>query len=104
MQLIIYRGPYPVLSIFESLRENIFEFERKTIMQKIVIFIEPTDKAFEKPVKIGNLFMNRFAIDEDASTEILKIFELCKRPAITAAGWQKLFADKGTDDFIVTRN
>ena len=28
-----------------------------------------------KPSKIGNLFMNRFAIDEDAKNEILKIFQ-----------------------------
>ena len=28
------------------------------------------------PSKIGNLFMNRFAIDEDAKHEILKIYHL----------------------------
>ena len=48
------------------------------ISQKIVLFIEPNDNAFETPLKIGNLFMNRFAVDEDAATEILKIFELGK--------------------------
>ena len=31
------------------------------------------------PVKIGDLFMNRFAIDEDGSHEILKIYYLEKR-------------------------
>ena len=45
-------------------------------MQKIVLFIEPNEHAFETPFKIGNLFMNRFAIDESAASEILKIFEL----------------------------
>ena len=44
--------------------------------QKIVLFIEPADKAWSKPSKIGNLFMNRFAIDEDAKNEILKIYYL----------------------------
>ena len=44
--------------------------------QKIVLFIEPADKAWSKPSKIGNLFMNRFAIDEDAKNEILKIYQL----------------------------
>ena len=44
-------------------------------MQKIILFIDPSDYAFETPVKIGNLFINRFAIDEDASFEILEIFE-----------------------------
>ena len=47
-------------------------------MQKIVLFLEPSDDAFDTPLKIGNLFMNRFAVDEDAASEILKIFELGK--------------------------
>ena len=48
------------------------------VMQKIVLFIEPNDDAWITPLKIGNLFMNRFAVDEDAASEILKIFELEK--------------------------
>ena len=47
-------------------------------MQKIVLFIKPDERAYETPLKIGNLFMNRFAVDEDAAFEILKIFELGK--------------------------
>ena len=43
--------------------------------QKIVLFIEPAE-AWEKSSKIGNLFMNRFAIDEDAKNEILKIYQI----------------------------
>ena len=34
--------------------------------QKIVLFIEPAAVAWSTPSKIGNLFMNRFGIDEDA--------------------------------------
>ena len=45
-------------------------------MQKIVLFIDPNAFAHETPLKIGNLFMNRFAVDEDAASEILKIYEL----------------------------
>ena len=45
-------------------------------MQKIILFVEPIDDAFLTPEKIGNIFMNRFAIEEDDSSEILKIFEL----------------------------
>ena len=45
-------------------------------MQKIVLFIEPSDDAFETPFKIGHLFMNRFSIEEGANFEIVKIFEL----------------------------
>ena len=48
--------------------------------QKIVLFIEPKEKrlnkSFQTPTKIGNLFLNRSAIDEDESNEILKIIEL----------------------------
>ena len=44
--------------------------------QKIVLFIEPAVKAWSTPSKIGNLFMNRFGIDEDAKHEILKIYHL----------------------------
>ena len=47
-------------------------------MQKVVLFIEPNDETFYTPFKIGNMFMNRFAVDEDAASEILKIFELEK--------------------------
>ena len=47
-------------------------------MQKIVLFMEPFDDAFFTPLKIGNLFMNRFAVEEDAASEILKILELEK--------------------------
>ena len=45
-------------------------------MQKIVIFIEPRYANHHIPSKIGNLFLNRFAIDEDESNEIVKIINL----------------------------
>ena len=48
------------------------------IMHGIVLFIEPNDDAFNIPSKIGHLFMNRFAIDEDAGFEILSVLELEK--------------------------
>ena len=47
-------------------------------MQKIVLFIEPSDDAWRTPLKIGNLFMNRLAVEEGAASEVLKIFELEK--------------------------
>ena len=47
-------------------------------MQKIVLFIEPNDDAFWTPLKIGHLFINRFAIDEDAGFEIVEVLELEK--------------------------
>ena len=47
-------------------------------MQKIVLFIEPSDDAWKTPFKIGHLFMNRFTIEEEVNFEIVKIFELGK--------------------------
>ena len=47
-------------------------------MQKIILFIEPSVDAFSTPDKIGHIFMNRVAVDEDARFEILNIFELGK--------------------------
>ena len=47
-------------------------------MQKIILFIEPSDYPFRTPFKVGHLFVNRFAIEESANFEIVKIFELGK--------------------------
>ena len=44
--------------------------------QTIVLFIEPAGRKWHQPSKIGNLFINRFSIDEDAKNEILKIYQL----------------------------
>ena len=69
-------------------------------MQKIVLFIEPNETAFITPEKIGNIFMNRFSIDEDASSEILGIFELGK----TSWNISRSFKEhKGMDHLIVLR-
>ena len=45
-------------------------------MQIIILFIEPNSEPFETLGKIGNLFVNRFAIEEDGQFEVLKIFQL----------------------------
>ena len=47
-------------------------------MQKIVLFIEPMHDAWYTPLKTRNLYMNRFAVEEDAAYEVLKNFELEK--------------------------
>lgn len=51
------------------------------LKQNIVLFIEPNDEDQKSPTSIGNLYLNRFAIDEDAADEILKVCQLqkCKR-------------------------
>ena len=69
-------------------------------MQKIVLFIEPSEDAWLTPVKIGNLFMNRFVIDEDVSSEILGIFELGK----TSRDIFWTLEEQGMDHFIVKKN
>ena len=69
-------------------------------MQKIILFIEPFDEAFSTPEKIGNLFMNRFAIEEDGSTEILKILELGKTSLEISDRDSKKGQQKGMDYFI----
>ena len=80
-------------------------------MQKIILFVEPNDDLFITPAKIGDLFMNRFAIDENASCEILKGFELGKTSV--EMSWQKgekyenfvgEQKQKGMDHFIVIVN
>ena len=48
-------------------------------MQKIILFIEPNKDSFLTPAKMGHLFMNLLAIDEDAGVEILKVLELDRR-------------------------
>ena len=62
--------------------------------QKIVLFIEPAE-AWEKSSKIGNLFMNRFAIDEDAKNEILKIYQL--EYYFDDLNWGRLTLEEGLD-------
>ena len=51
------------------------------LKQKIILFIEQNDEDQKSPTSIGNLYMNKFAIDEDAADEILNIYDLkqCKR-------------------------
>ena len=57
-------------------------------MQKIVLFIDPSYDAFDKPFNIGHLFINRIAVDEDAASEILAIYELAE------SSWNISFANK----------
>ena len=53
-------------------------------MQKLVFFIESNNKDSTSL----NLYMNRFIIDEDASHEIVKIYEVERfRQIITGQKW-----------------
>ena len=44
-------------------------------MQKIVLFIRPKQSPYATPHNMGNLFVNRLAISEEAACEVLNIFE-----------------------------
>ena len=68
-------------------------------MQKIVLFIDSSEYAWRTPLKIGNLLINRIAVDEDAASEILKIFELEKRSFGMSTKEEK---QKGMDLTILT--
>ena len=46
------------------------------LKQKIVLFIEKNDVPCLKFSSIGNLYMNRFVIDEDEASEMINIFHL----------------------------
>ena len=71
-------------------------------MQKIVLFIEPQTRKWRTPLKIGNLFMNRFSIDEDASHEILKIHYLQNKFADYKTG--NLTKNEGPDRILQQNN
>ena len=46
--------------------------------QNLVLFIEPPIDPWSSPSKIGNSYINRFAIDEEAAFEIIGIYNLSK--------------------------
>jgi len=87
------------------------EFKERNHAENYFFFLEPSDDAFYTPAKIGDILMNRFAIDEDASCEILKRFELVKtsvemtRPShINYKCFTEEREQKGLDHFIVIVN
>ena len=55
--------------------------KRMKLKQKIILFIEPNEEDQKSPRSIGNLYLNRFVINEDAADEVLNIFQLekCER-------------------------
>lgn len=73
-------------------------------MLKIVLFVEPTNREFETPLKIGRLLTNRFVINEDAHSEIVKILELNKKSTkISWPEYQEETYQKGMNTYIRNR-
>ena len=47
-------------------------------MQNVILFLEPSDDAYNVSMKAGNSYFNRFGIDEDAGFELLGVYYLKK--------------------------
>ena len=48
-------------------------------MQNVVLLMEPSDFAWDISLKAGNMYLNRFCIDEDAAFESTGVYYLKKR-------------------------
>ena len=42
-------------------------------MHQVVLFMEESEDAYQTPLKGGNLFFNRFGVDEDAAFEMVGV-------------------------------
>ena len=47
-------------------------------MHNVILFPEAFQEKFATPLKIGDLFFNRFGVDEDAAFEMLGVYQLEK--------------------------
>ena len=47
-------------------------------MQNLVVFMEPSEHAWNTPLKGGNMILNRFCIDEDAAFELSGVYSFKK--------------------------
>ena len=47
-------------------------------MKNLIFLIEPSENEFITPIKISNLYLNRFAVDEDAAFEIIGVYDMPK--------------------------
>ena len=49
-------------------------------MQNLVFLMEPPEEEYDTSLKAGNMYLNRFCIDEDASFELSGVYDL-KKPS-----------------------
>ena len=47
-------------------------------MHNVILFAEAFKETWGTPLKIGDLFFNRFGVDEDAAFEMLGVYQLEK--------------------------
>ena len=55
-------------------------------MQNLVVLMDPSDKPFDISMKGGNMFFNRFCVDEDAAFELSGVHYLRKASPIISSG------------------
>ena len=48
--------------------------------QNLVVLMKPSEEAYDHSLKVGNMILNRFCIDEDAAFELSGVHYLKKRP------------------------
>ena len=53
------------------------------VMQNVVLLIEPSEKPYNISLKAGNMYLNRFCIDEDAAFESTGVYYLKKYPIVS---------------------
>ena len=60
----------PTTTKITSENFEILRIVMSKIMQNLIVFMEPSEHAYETPLKGGNMILNRFCIDEDAAFEL----------------------------------
>ena len=56
------------------------------MMQNIVFLMEPPEEEYDTSLKAGNMYLNRFCIDEDAAVELSGVYDL-KKPSYKSIDW-----------------
>ena len=70
--------------------ENYLETNKK---HQVVLFMEEQEDDWAAPLKIGNLFFNRFAADEDAAFESVGVYHLQKSSYEVVESWRDGYAN-----------
>ena len=64
------------------------------IMQNLVVFMGNIDDSFDISLQIGNMYLNRFLIEEDAGFEISGIYRLALDKDTVCKGKENQFEEK----------
>ena len=70
---------YSIENMSKPRKKESLSLGTSMIMQNLVFLIEPPTDDFDKSSKMGNMFLNRFCIDEDAPFELFGVHELKKK-------------------------